>query len=61
MPFVSQAQRGLFYKAESDPAFAKSKGLSKGVIRKFIAHDKPGKLPQHKKPEKEYRFGSLAP
>lgn len=48
MPMVSQAQRGMFWKARNDPAFAKRKGLKMAVVKEFTDADKGGKLPKHK-------------
>jgi transposase len=52
MPFKSQAQSRLFRAAASNPAVAKRVGISVKTAQKFIkdsAHQKTGKLPQHKK------------
>ena len=47
MPIVSQAQRGLMYKAASQKGGAG--GVSQKVAKEFVASDKPGKLPEHKR------------
>lgn len=47
MPFVSQAQRGLFHAVEGNPAVAERAGISQATARKMIGEDKPGKLPAH--------------
>ncbi len=52
MPFESQAQRRLGYAAAKDPKVAKRTGFSQAAARKFVAHDKPGKLPARKSKRK---------
>jgi hypothetical protein len=49
MPPVSQSQRGLFRKAEADPAFRKQKGISLSVAQDFNNSDPGGKLPKRVK------------
>jgi hypothetical protein len=49
MPFKSQAQRGLMYAT----AAGKSTGIPVKVANKFVAHDKPGKLPKRVKKRKK--------
>jgi hypothetical protein len=61
MPFKSQAQRGLFYKAKSDPAFAKQKGLPKSVINDFVNADPGGKLPKKAKKKRASSSGGGTP
>lgn len=46
MPFVSEAQRGLFYAAASRKGGAG--GVSNSVAKDMIKDDKPGKLPKKK-------------
>lgn len=47
MPPVSQAQRRLMYAAASRKGGAG--GVDQAVAKEFVATDKPGKLPEHKK------------
>lgn len=47
MPPVSQAQRRLMHAAASKKGGAG--GVSQSVAREFVAADKPGKLPEHKR------------
>ena len=47
MPFVSQAQRGLFYTAAAKKGGAG--GVSQETAKKMVAEDKPGKLPERVK------------
>jgi len=61
MPFKSQAQRGLFYKAKNDPAFAKKKGLPKSVINDFVNADPGGKLPKKAKKKRPLGGGGGTP
>ena len=47
MPPVSQAQRGAMYAAAAGKS---TLGIPKKVGAEFVAADKPGKLPEKKKP-----------
>lgn len=51
MPIVSQAQRRLMYAAAAKQGGVD--GVSQGVAKEFVASDKPGKLPERKKPAHE--------
>jgi hypothetical protein len=53
MPFVSQAQRGLFHAVASGQT--KKSGISRKTAKKMIGEDKPGKLPGHVKDGKPSR------
>ena len=46
MPFKSQKQRAMFWKAEHDPKFRKKMGLTEEQVDKMTEHDKGGKLPE---------------
>jgi len=48
MPFKSKAQRGLFWKARGNKAFAKKKGLNMRAVEEMAEHDEGGKLPAKK-------------
>ena len=58
MPMRSLAQRGMFWKARSDPAFAKRMGLKKAVVKEFTDADKGGKLPERKTSRGEKWYGA---
>lgn len=47
MPFVSEAQRRLFYAASKDKGGAG--GVSQSVAKKMVSEDEPGKLPERKR------------
>lgn len=48
MPPASQAQRRLMYAAASKKGGAG--GVSQSVAKEFVSADKPGKLPERKRP-----------
>jgi len=54
MPMKSQAQRGLMYAAAKEKGGAG--GVSQKVAKEFVAEDKPGKLPEHKKPRNKMAY-----
>lgn len=48
MPFVSQAQRGLFRAARTNPEVRKRFGLKLEEVKAMTDEDKPGKLPKYR-------------